>query len=80
MHNHVTVGTLMNKVCSGKSPCRCSWLGLKDMVTLLALSVTTENSVLRAKPANSTGVEQYCSAACTEAEKEQKNLQYRVPC
>lgn len=66
-HSRTVVGTLMNKVCSGKSPCRCSWVGLKDIVTLLALSVTTENSVLRAKPEDSTGLGQSRSAAWTKA-------------
>ena len=80
MHNRMIVGTLMNSVCSGKSPCRCSWFGLKDIVTLLALKVTTENSELRAKPGDSTSLEQCCSAACMEAAKEQKNLQHSPPC
>ena len=57
MHDGVTFSTLMNSVCSGKSPCRCSWFGLKDIVTLSALKVTTENSELRAKPEDSTSFE-----------------------
>lgn len=69
-HSRTVVGTLMNKVCSGKSPCRCSAVGLKDIVTLLALRVTTENSVLRAKPEDRvTGLGQCCSAADEQPER-----------
>lgn len=77
MHNHMTVGTLMNSVCSGKLPWRCSWFGLKDNVTLLALNVTTENSVLRAKPEDSRRLEQ-CRVHA--GSKGAGKLQYSAPC